>query len=57
MRMSSTRVDLPLPDGPVTQVKLPSGKAAVTFLRLCAVAPWMLMEFSVLGERFAVKSV
>jgi hypothetical protein len=32
--------DLPLPLTPVTQVKVPSGKAAVMFCRLFAVAPW-----------------
>ena len=31
-------VDLPPPDTPVTQTNLPSGKSAVTFLRLLPVA-------------------
>ena len=34
------RLDLPEPLTPVTQVKVPSGKAAVTLRRLLAVAPW-----------------
>src|SRR5258705_13373424 len=34
------RLDLPLPLTPVTQVKVARGKAAVTCLRLLAVAPW-----------------
>src|SRR4029079_6530884 len=34
------RDDLPEPLTPVTQVKVPSGKAAVTPARLLAVAPW-----------------
>ncbi len=33
------KLDLPEPETPVTQVKVPSGMAAVTFLRLLAVAP------------------
>ncbi len=33
------RVDLPLPETPVTQVKVPSGISALTFFRLLAVAP------------------
>ena len=32
-------VVLPLPDTPVTQVKVPSGMLAVTFCRLLSVAP------------------
>ena len=32
--------DLPDPDTPVTQVKVPSGSDAVTLLRLFARAPW-----------------
>ena len=32
--------DLPLPETPVMQVKVPSGMDAVTFVRLLAVAPW-----------------
>ena len=34
-----TSVLLPEPDTPVTQVKIPSGKSTVTFLRLWCVAP------------------
>ena len=37
--MSTTRLDLPLPLTPVTQVKVASGKAAVMFRRLLARAP------------------
>ena len=34
------KLDLPEPETPVMQVKVPSGIEAVTFLRLLAVAPW-----------------
>ncbi len=34
------KLDLPDPDTPVTQVKVPSGMLAVTFCRLFARAPW-----------------
>ena len=33
------KLDLPEPETPVTQVKVPSGIAALTSLRLLAVAP------------------
>ncbi len=33
------KLDLPEPETPVTQVNVPSGIEAVTFLRLLAVAP------------------
>ena len=42
--MSSTSVDLPLPDRPVTQVKQPTGKCASTFLRLFSLAPMTLNQ-------------
>ena len=38
-RVCNTRVDFPLPDTPVTQVKLPSGIFKFTLLRLFPVAP------------------
>ena len=34
------KLDLPEPETPVMQVKVPSGIAAVTFCRLLARAPW-----------------
>ncbi len=37
--MSSTRVDLPDPDTPVTQVKVPRGNWASIAFRLCSSAP------------------
>src|ERR1700722_16007252 len=37
--VSLTRVDLPEPETPVTQVSNPNGNSAVTFFRLLAVAP------------------
>jgi len=37
--MSSTRLDLPEPDTPVTHDSRPSGKRAVTSFRLCSPAP------------------
>ena len=37
--MSSTRVDLPLPETPVTQVRQPSGNETLIFLRLFSAAP------------------
>ena len=33
------RVDLPDPETPVTQLKMPSGISTLRFLRLCARAP------------------
>src|SRR5258706_9834896 len=38
-RVSTTRLDLPLPLTPVTHVNSPSGTSAVTSRRLCARAP------------------
>src|SRR5215831_14147148 len=37
-RISFTRVDLPLPLTPVTQMKTPNGNVASIFLRLCSSA-------------------
>ena len=37
--MSLTRVDLPDPDTPVTEVSTPSGKATSISRRLCSRAP------------------
>ena len=37
--VSMTSVDLPPPDTPVMQVKVPSGMSSVTFLRLLPRAP------------------
>ena len=37
--MSSTKVDFPLPETPVTQVKQPIGNDPVTFFRLFSAAP------------------
>src|SRR3546814_8107515 len=39
------RVDLPLPETPVTQVKVPSGIAASTFCRLFSLAPRILIAW------------
>ncbi len=39
--VSTISVDLPLPETPVTQVKVPSGISAVRRCRLCSVAPLM----------------
>ena len=38
-RVCKTRVDFPLPETPVTQVKLPNGILRFTLLRLFPVAP------------------
>src|SRR5204863_6256497 len=46
--MSSTRVDLPLPETPVTQMKQPSGNDALTFFRLFALAPRTVSQPSAL---------
>ena len=43
--ISFTREDLPLPDTPVTQVKVPSGTAASTFFRLCSAAPYTFSQW------------
>ena len=45
-----TSVDLPLPDTPVTTIKLPRGNSTVTFFRLCSRAPWTI-SFSPLPWR------
>jgi hypothetical protein len=37
--VSLTRVDLPEPDTPVTQVSRPTGKSTLTFFRLLPLAP------------------
>src|SRR5258707_389798 len=42
--MSFTSVDLPEPDTPVTQMKLPTGKSTSMFFRLCCVAPITLKK-------------
>ena len=48
-----TRVDLPEPDTPVTQVSKPTGNSRSTFLRLLPVAPVMVsMRDSSQGMRF-----
>ena len=39
--MCKTKVDFPLPDTPVTQVKVPIGIFKSTFLRLLPVAPFI----------------
>lgn len=38
MRQSRTRVDLPDPDGPEMQVRVPSGRRRVILFRLCLFA-------------------
>ena len=43
-----SRVDLPPPDTPVTQVKTPSGISAEMFLRLLARAPLTRMRAALL---------
>ena len=43
-RMSSTKVDLPLPETPVTQVKQPSGNETSTFFKLFSAAPSSLIQ-------------
>ena len=49
-----TRVDLPPPETPVTQVKVPSGISAVTSLRLLPRAPTRLSIRLFIGlRRFA----
>jgi len=50
--MSSTRVDLPLPDTPVTQVKQPIGNDAVTAFRLFSAAPVIVSHPSPAGPAF-----
>src|SRR2546421_9715298 len=50
--MSSTKVDLPLPETPVTQVKQPSGKETVSSFKLFSFAPTNVNQLSdCLGER------
>src|SRR4029453_3420730 len=47
--MSSTKVDFPLPETPVTQRKHPRGKEALTFLRLFSLAPRIVSQPSCSG--------
>src|SRR2546430_17509783 len=50
--MSSTKVDLPLPETPVTQVKQPSGKETVSYFKLFSFAPTNVNQLSdCLGDR------
>ena len=44
-RISLTREDFPLPDTPVTQVKVPRGMDTSTFRRLFSAAPRMVRKF------------
>ena len=46
-----TRVDLPPPETPVTQVKRPSGIAAVTLFRLLPRAPTIFSSRPGVGAR------
>jgi hypothetical protein len=48
-KVSLTKVDLPEPDTPVTQVSRPTGNATVTLRRLWPLAPWMVMALLGLG--------
>src|SRR5882724_10918872 len=53
-RVSLTKVDLPDPETPVTQVSNPNGNSVVTFFRLLAVAPTTRsMRFGSGARRFA----
>ena len=47
------KLDLPEPDTPVMQVKVPSGIDAVTLWRLLAVAPWTVSFLPVPLRRLA----
>ena len=42
--ISFTRVDLPLPDTPVTQINLPSGNSTDIFFRLFSLQPVSLID-------------
>ena len=44
LSVSSTSVDLPEPETPVTTVNAPTGKCAVMFLRLCSRQPEMVRK-------------
>ena len=52
-----TRLDLPDPDRPVTQVKVPSGIVAVTFWRLLARAPFSTRSNPLPGRRCVGTSI
>ena len=47
------KLDLPEPDTPVMQVKVPSGMEAVTLRRLFSRAPWTVSFFPDPLRRFA----
>ncbi len=50
LSVSSTSVDLPEPETPVTTVNEPMGMRAVTFLRLCSVQPEIVRNFGFGGS-------
>ena len=47
------RLDFPLPDTPVTQIKQPNGKRAVTFFKLFPVAPFSTIALPLPCRRFS----
>ena len=54
LKISLTKVDLPEPLTPVTQVKQPRGTVNLTFLRLLALAPFSVnTRFLSIGRRCA----
>ena len=55
--ISLTREDLPLPETPVTQVKVPSGTEMSMFFRLFSRAPRTVRSFPLPGRRAAGTSM
>jgi hypothetical protein len=55
--VSTTRLDLPEPETPVMQQKVPSGIAAVMPLRLLARAPWTVTWWPLPLRRLAGTSI
>ena len=52
------KLDLPLPDTPVTQVKVPSGIEALTFCRLFSFAPFTVSaRLRSIGRRLVGTSI
>ena len=54
---SLNKVDFPLPETPVIQVKVPKGISTDTFFKLCSVTPSSTMEFPFPLRRFSGTSI
>ncbi len=55
--MSFTRVDLPLPEAPVTTVKVDRGMLTSICFKLCSVAPRTVSRLPLPGRRAAGRAI